>query len=134
MKKYIYILSVLTLVLLVSCNVYQPPSRASDSLKLTLELKDRKVHSIDDLRLQLVLLNQSNSSLLVQNLGWRPAAPIGMFSITIMVLDSYGNSVDQIGSFVNSHPQGEDTMAALKPGWQLKDTIYLDRGFHASSL
>lgn len=122
----------IALLLLTSCNTMSSWSRNANPLVLTLELEERNVHSFEDLHLQLSLLNQSNSRLLVQSLGWRPSAPKGMFAMTIMIWDSFGIPVDQIPVFVNGDFPGEDTMTVLGPGEQKKRPIDLSFGYSAS--
>lgn len=133
MEKIALVICGLALLLLSSCNIDKTPPNDPDSLLLTVEIKEREVHSFEDLNIQLNLSNQSKINLLVQkDLIWRPESPVGMFAITIVILDSSGNSVEQFGSFVNAHPQGEDTLIVLESGKQLTTVKQLENGYHAS--
>ena len=133
-KKYLRLAaSVMLLLLLASCMMASSPTVEKEPINLKLTLTKTKIHSLEDLNIQLNLSNQSNTSLLVQkDLIWRPEAPVGMFAITIVILDSSGNSIEPFGTFVNAHPQGEDTLIVLESGKQLTTVKQLEEGYHAS--
>lgn len=135
MKSTYAIVCVLALVILTSCNEYQPPSRNPNTLLLTVEIKQREVRSLDDLHIQIYLSNRSESSVLVhKRLYWLSfPAPSSMTEVAISISDASGKLVDEMGFFVNRQYPGENTLDVLEPGEQIKKTIYLKNGFHENT-
>jgi hypothetical protein len=117
----------MTLLLLTACNAVSSKYNNAHQLVLKLETKQREVHSLEDLSLQVTLLNQSASSVLVhKRLFWLPYPdiPWGMSEMVILISDSSGNLIKDMGFFVKYQFPGEDTLDVLKPGEQIMKTVH----------
>ncbi|MBI5294299.1 MAG: hypothetical protein HY869_02405 [Chloroflexi bacterium] len=119
------------LLLLTACS-----SIESKPLKLELALQQKEFHSLDEIRFQVFLSNQSDSDLLVhKRLSWMayPAPPF-ITELAILISDASGKPVDEKGFYVNRDSRSEKTLGRLKPGEQIGKMIYLKHGFQESTL
>jgi hypothetical protein len=117
-------------LLLTACS-----SVESTPLSLELKLQQRDFHSIDEIRFEVFLSNQSDSDILVHNrLSWMAfPAPISTTELAILISDASGKPVDEKGFYVNRDSPSEKTLGRLKSGEQIGKMIYLKAGFHEST-
>jgi hypothetical protein len=126
----------IALLLLTSCNTVSSWSRNATPLVLTLEIAQREIHSFEEIRCQVTLLNQGDTNILVHSRLHYVAIPIpaSISEMLILIFDSSGNRIAK-QYYPNYAPPSIDTLEELQPGDQVTKIFYLrTSGFFDSSL
>ena len=128
MRNLRFVIVGIVVLLLTSCNAVSYKNNRDIPLVLTLEISQREVHSFDDLQCQIILLNQSDTSVLVhKRLWWMPFpdAPPSAIEMLILISDSHGNFLYNV-YFPKYEPPNEGTLGVLQPGEQIMKSIHLN--------
>lgn len=118
------------LLLLVACTITSSPTVEKEPISLKLALTKTEVHSFDDIQVQIVLANQSQTSFLVHSRLYFVGVPVDApFSeMLILISDSNGNEVANYHVYPNYELPSADTLTELKPGDKVSRIFYLRSG------
>lgn len=118
MKCLRFAASVMLLLLLVACTLTSSPTVEKESLHLQLSLTEAEVQSFDDIQVQIVLANQSDTSFLVHSRLYYFGIPAAakFAEMLILISDSNGNEVADYHVYPNYSRPSVDTLTELQPG------------------
>lgn len=121
------IASVMLVLLLVACTITSFPTVEKEPLHLQLNLTEAEVHSFDDIQVQIVLVNQSQTSFLVHSRLYFVGVPVDApFSeMLILISDSNGNEVANYHAYPNYEWPSVATLTELKPEEEVSRIFYL---------
>ena len=127
MKYLRFAASVMLLLLLVACTITSSPTVEKEPINLKLALTKTEVHSFDDIQVQIVLANQSDTSFLVHSRLYFVGVPVDArwAEMLILISDSSGNEVANYHVYPNYVPPNVDTLTELKPGDEVSKIFYL---------
>ena len=127
MKYLRFAASVMLLLLLVACAITSSPTVEKEPINLKLALTKTEVHSFDDIQVQIVLANQSDTSFLVHSRLYYFGVPVDArwAEMLILISDSSGNEVANYHVYPNYVPPNVDTLTELKPGDEVSKIFYL---------
>ena len=136
MKCLRFAASVMLLLLLVACTITASPTVEKEPLHLQLSLTEAEVHSFDDIQVQIVLVNQSQTSFLVHSRLYFIGVPVDApFSeMLILISDSNGNEVANYHVYPNYRLPSVDTLTELQPGDKVSRIFYLSGDFFNKTL
>ena len=131
MKYLRFAASVMLVLLLVACTITSFPTAEKEPLHLQLSLTEAEVHSFDDIQVQIVLVNQSQTSFLVHSRLYFVGVPVDApFSeMLILISDSNGNEVANYHVYPNYRLPSVDTLTELQPGDKVSRIFYLSGDF-----